>query len=61
MQHLSRLAVDESGQTTVEWIVLSIMIGVTMVTIALVFADALIEIFEKIKEKINDFADAIGF
>ncbi|MBI2568626.1 MAG: Flp family type IVb pilin [Candidatus Schekmanbacteria bacterium] len=61
MEKMVQLFNDESGQTTVEWIVLSIMIAVAIVTIALTFIDAITSVIEKIKEKILDFIDAISF
>lgn len=61
MDKLVHLLNDESGQTTVEWIVLSIMIAVAIVTIALTFIDAVTAVIEKIKDKILDFIDAISF
>lgn len=61
MEKLVNLLNDESGQTTIEWIVLSIMIAVAIVTIALTFIDAITEVINLIKDKILAFIDAISF
>ena len=51
---------DESGQTTVEWIVLSIMIAMGLIVIGLAFQNEVVDIIKTIGDKVKELINSIS-
>ncbi|MFC1853995.1 Flp family type IVb pilin [candidate division CSSED10-310 bacterium] len=56
---LSHLKWDESGQTTVEWATLSIMIALGLVVIGQAFTNGMVMVINTLMAKILDLVNAI--
>jgi Flp pilus assembly pilin Flp len=54
------LAKDERGQTTLEWIVLSIMIALGLVVIGIAVQNGVVSIIQALVQKIISIINSIG-
>ena len=50
---------NERGQTTMEWLVLSVLIAMTMIVIGLTMGEGLMAIWEALAAKIGGFLSSI--
>lgn len=60
LQKLQSLRKDESGQTTLEWMVLSIMIVLSMIVIGLAMGKGVVEIFEALAARISSLLSGLS-
>jgi len=56
----TRFLACEKGQTTIEWVVFTILIATTLIVIGLAFANGFPPLFEALYEKIVELANSIG-
>lgn len=59
MTTMERFLKDESGQTTIEWGVLSIMIAMGLVVIGLAFQNGATDIIKTMVQKVLDLINSI--
>ncbi len=60
LEKVRNLVQDESGQTTIEWIVLSIMIALGLVVIGLAIQNGVVSIIDALVEKIIGIIGSIS-
>jgi Flp pilus assembly pilin Flp len=58
VQH--RILRDESGQTTLEWMVLSVLIVMSLIVIGLAMGKGVVEIFTALADKVKDLLGGLS-